>query len=370
MRGATVLILGLLLAAVPQAFALGAENCEARLTATPAPREVREVFLTLQKLGLNSLLSGVYDQQIRVSTRKMWSRLQPAVSARINVFGRKNIVIRKIDIGTPALKQKFTWDIALALYELQMQPWLWSKDSVFSSSAGSRALPVNEDDDALAYFALQMPKEWRDQYLNKAQSMLRELYALFLTLPDLRSEDLMAAEDPGRRWILNAIFMKNSAHAIAPNQADFEILKSKGALQLERSVTAHNSRGVLFNYYMNHVKRMVIATFLVTNVALAPHLLEIPSYFEAQQEWSKYEETLNQAPTRAEVTELKTIEHQREREIRRLSDEIAIQEKKAERNDVLINRLKAQLQENIERAAGPLYTSEPFGSPDAAPAPR
>src|SRR5947209_6653580 len=120
-------IFSFILLFMPQVFALGAESCESRLTVVPAPPEVREVFLNLQKLGLNSLLTGVYDQQVTVSTRKLWSRLQPAVSARIGRFGRKILVIRKIEVESPAQKQKFTWDVALALFELQMQPWLWSK---------------------------------------------------------------------------------------------------------------------------------------------------------------------------------------------------------------------------------------------------
>jgi hypothetical protein len=351
-------ILLLTLVVLPQAFALDAQNCEARLAGLPVPAEVREVYTGMQKLGLNSLLSDVYSHEVAVVVKSRWLPFQPGVSARVSGWGRKSLVIRDSDVSTPFKKQKFTWDVALALYELQMQPWIWSKKSMVSPDA-VEALAVGEDEDALAYFALQMPKEWRDQYLDKANSMLRELYALFLTLPLLRAEDLMAAEDPGRTWIMHAMFMQNAAHAIAPNQADFATLKSKGAAALETSVTSNNSRSVLFNYYMNHVKRMLIATYVASSLALAPHLLEIPGYIEAQREWSKYTETLSQAPSRAEATEMKTIELRREREIRRLNQEIENQEKKAQRDEAFINWLKTQLQENIDRSAPAVYMPDP-----------
>lgn len=285
--------------------------CAERLSKTPANIEVNETLSLLRSYGLTSLLSEFDMGKIEVSRRqKIWP-WQAAVGTRVTWTGRKILIIRELDRSTEHARQKSLWQIAEALFELQAQ-------------------------NPLPYFTYELPSKWREQRLSKMQALIRELYVLFISLPELEAKDFMARRD---------------SRSFVPNVEDFEVLKSQGVKKLGGALDARHSRALLFNYYFTHVKRMMMASSIVMTVALVPHMTEIPSLLEAEQ--SRAEFSMNQQMAPANIHELK-----------RLLTEIKIQEKLTAPDEVLIASLKQELQALSEKFPWLVYeqrsvTNEP-----------
>lgn len=337
------------------AFALNGDGCEGRLEGRGVPIEVRDAFLYIHKIAPR-LMSDVYEGKITVEKRRRWTPFQDAVSARYSQFrGRKLLIIREIDTSSAKSKQKFIWDIAQALFELQMEPWLWSKESLSARDEAAAALDVDENEDALAYFAVHMPKKWRDHYLEKASVLMRERYQLAASLSALEPKDIMDEAPPSG---LNQIRLKVGAASIAPNLRDYNILFKKGSTALEKTFAAANEKALLAKYYFNHARRLLVASFMVSTLSLVPHLLEIPSYYEVEHEWQKYEESLQKAADHATLVQLRLLEQRRQSEIARLKTRITEEEAKAPRDESLLNRIKRELQQNLELSPGTIFKTD------------
>jgi hypothetical protein len=325
-----------------------AVDCPTLLEAMAVPDEVRSTLQYFQSLGLTELLSEVTAGQVEVSLRRQWLPWQPAVSARINIRAQKFLVIRKTNVSTPLKLEKFRWQVAMALFELHMQPALWSKQALLPENVSAPASFKDFMD-----HGYKVPAEWRDQQLARTKPLLHELYILFDSMAELQAKDMMPAKDPGLNWSAKAILMMDASQAIAPNLADFEKWKNSQGEPIEALGIRH-SRSIIFNYYMNHVKRMLMLSSVISTLTLIPHLSEIPSYIESHHSWVLFQDHLDQAKNATGKTEQANILYEKRKEIEQLNHEITSQEVMPNRDQTLISHLKAELQEDEDRLPGEL----------------
>ena len=352
------------LAGMPHAAAEEADDCGDKLLEAKVPQEVTDAYKYFESLGLKNLLSEVDADQVKVSVRKKWRPFQAMVSARINWTGKKILVIRKsavpranliepdsprrwIDVSTPAKLEKFRWQVAMSLFQLQMQPALWSHDALLPEGT---SLPRTWSD--IKDQGYEIPSEWRDQKLGMAQDLIHELYALFQSFQSLRAKDIMPAKDPGSKWALKIWILKDASLNIGPNLADYQKWNPEDTEDLDNSLITRHSRSILFNYYMNHFKRLMMISSVVSTLALAPQLLEIPSYIENYSSTGEFTTNLHQAPTQTEIIAQQTVNHRRQAEIARLTSEIAFQQKQPVRDNARIMSLKLELQNRVDESLG------------------
>lgn len=245
-------------------------DCDLLLQNSP----LDDVLSTFRTLGLNDLLHGF--EQVQVSRRARLWPWQPAVSARINWRGKKLLVLRPVQISTEVEREKYTWDVARALFQLQVSTRyfhdVYLKDSV-------------EKDELTVGF--KAPSQWRDEKLKTAQASLLDLYRLFMSLNALDVEAVLPAKDLGRFWRLKAYLHQDTSNSIVPNREDFELLKNEGREKFGAAFTKRHERGLLFSYYFNHLRKMLAITFIALTT-IAPAVHEIPTFIESSESFQEY----------------------------------------------------------------------------------
>ena len=260
----------LITAASPDVHAKGA--CEFFAGKSP----VQETIARFKELGFHNLLEEYNQGKIEVSLRKRHFNWQSTVRARVSLTGTKNLIVRDNEFKTDTEKQKFEWQLALALFKLKMH-------GKFISEIQDIENPT------LAEFAIgfRMPKAWRDDKLNKAEETLKELYYLFMLLDKLDARTLLPTHDIKKP--IRALFLRDGSRALVPNQVDFELLVSEGEEKFGQALTERHKRSFLFSYYVNHLRRILgYATTFTTVAALTPVIQEMPELIESSETLSEF----------------------------------------------------------------------------------
>ena len=325
------------------------------------------------KLGLKNLLRDFDNGEVEVQFKRPWLPLmQDPVSARISMLNKKYIVIRKVDVSTPERKQLFTWRIAMALFELQMEPALWSGAAVFPDD-----LPVYVD---TKEFLARLPRTWADERMDLSKRLMNDLYTLFSNLPDIgpdtimpptdktgelyaatretlgiKQETAMPEKDPGLYWKVKAAVLRDASQDIGPNAADYSHWLRAGHDPIDQALNTRHANSTLFNYYMNHLKRMLMVTSLLTTLAWSPHLLMIPSYIESHNIDVERSHQLSTTAMRNDDIERKTHEIYVENQIQEINQSITVQENTPNPNKDYIASLKKTLQALVDQNPHSIY---------------
>ena len=317
-----------------------------KAAATRDQSEVRfkETIEALRVAGATELLKPLDEKQIEVfykATRMPW---QSMVSGRQNWRGLLSLKVRALDFSNEKEKQMVIWQTAMALFELKTRSSIWSMRSLLTPDDQRRFdLSMRASDENLGYFLIEQPAEWRDLQIKNIEILEAELYALFKSLNQLKPEDLLPKKDPGGLWIARSLYGGDASRAVAPNQVDFEVWKKSGKLP---SQSSRHGRSLLFNYYMNFMKRAVVLTLLAQVALATPELQGVPSYLDAIFSSRQVTAELNQAPGRSDELNRRFVENlkvQVTREAERLKKEILRQKEKIEPNRDLIQSLEQEL---------------------------
>ncbi len=272
----------------------------------------KEAVESIRAAGAVELISPLNQKKIEVfykATRMPW---QSMVSGRQNWRGMLSLHVRDLDFSNEQEKQRVIWQTAMALFELETRSNIWSMRSILAPDDQRRFdLSMTASDENLGYFLMQQPAEWRDLQIKKIETLEAELYTLFKTLDQMKPEDLLPKKDPGRYWLARSIYGGDASRALAPNQADFEVWKKSGKLP---SQSSRHGRSLIFNYYMNFMKRAVVLTLLAQVAMATPELQIVPSYLDAILSSRQVTTELNQAPVASEAERLeKEIKRQKEK---------------------------------------------------------
>jgi hypothetical protein len=343
------IFLALLILTAGIANAEAVTDCGVGYATSPKIQPAYEAFRYFRDLGLKTLLKQVDAGEILVTAKRKSFAQQADVSARITLRGQKKIVVRAADLSTPTARQEFRWDVAMTLFELQMQPAIWSR----------RALAPDDMAIDLKGLAYSIPSAWRDQQQAQTADLIHELYTLFdhLAAPSnedigsegLKAEDFMPKFDPGYNWGLRMLWLKDASQSIGPNVTDYLRWKSGGGRVATDSILrSRHDKSVFFNYYMNHFKRMLMVTSIASTLAMAPRIFEIPSYIEAHRSTVAEQTSLHQAPARAAVTGAADSDYRIRNDIERETKALTELEQAPVRDDARIEQLKAQVQQLID----------------------
>jgi len=338
--------------------------------------KVHDALQRLRDLGLKKLLKDVDDGEVEVQFKTPWLPLmQDPVSARISILNQKYLVIRQVDVSTPERKDLFVWRVALALYELQQEPALWSSEALFPQD-----LPAHED--ARSFWA-RTPQAWANERMKVVKDLLEELYTLFDNLPNIapdtilpptdrtgelydqvhkalhiKPETAMPEKDPGLYWRVKAMVLRDASQDIGPNIEDYNRWRVDGRGPVDRMLDTRHARSTLFNYYMNHVKRMLMVTSLLSTLAWSPHLLEIPSYIETHHIDVERAHQLSTAELRNDDIERRSHEIYVENQIQEINASLTAEENAIKPNPVTIANLKKTLQALVDKNPGSIYMTE------------
>jgi hypothetical protein len=357
---------------------VAAEVCNTRLQKKQAIQKagqeaVAKSLQRLRDLGLKKLLSDFDNGDVKVKVKTPWlPMMQDPVSGEISVLNQKYLMIRRVDVSTPEREQLFTWRIALALFELQTEPALWSNAAVFPED-----LPVNED--ARTVWS-RVPKAWANEKVALTKDLMNELYTLFMNCPDIKpgtimpatdktgelyaavhdtlginNQTAMPANDPGLYWKIKAAILRDASQDIGPNTADYRRWLISGREPMDQAIDQRHARSTLFNYYMNHVKRMLMVTSLLTTLAWSPNLLMIPSYIQTHNIDVERSHQLDTAALRNDDIERKGNEIFVENQIQEINASITAEQNSEHPNQQTIANLKTTLQAVIDKNPGSVY---------------
>ena len=298
----------------------------------------QETVEVIRAAGAVELLRPLDEKKIEViykGTRMPW---QSMVSGRQNWRGVLSLTVRALDFKDTKEKQMAIWQTAMALFELETRSNIWSLRSMLTPDDQRRFdLSMSASDENLGYFLIEQPSEWRDLQLKKIEILEVELYALFNKLDQLKPEDLLPKNDPGRYWIARSIYGGDASRAVAPNQADFESWKKSAELP---SQAARHGRSLIFNYYMNFMKRAVVLTLLAQVAIATPEFQSVPSYLDAMFSAKQVTHELNSTPGRSDELKARVS-----LEAERLKKEIHRQKQKAKTDRDLIVSLEQELKD-------------------------
>lgn len=289
----------------------------------------------LNAQGLTLLTTPVNSGKVSVVFRASLNPWSAPVAMKFSRFSaHKKIVIREMNFKTEVDRQLAIWRLAEALYQAQVQEKLFSAELIASRLPRSLDLQNAGADDDFAYFLLSMPRAWREeraQFLAKLQS---EMYALFASLPLLNADRLLPQRSSsGFRWLR---WLRNSdtSQSIVPTQSGFAAWKASGGpAGVQSSLSEQQGRTLLFNYYFNHLKRMVrVGLMLSVMTAAIPHVPEIPTFIESVM-----------APQAQAVADPRVVQ-----QVKYLKREIVRQEQKATPDQEFIQSLTLELQQLID----------------------
>jgi len=115
-----------------------------------------------------------------------------------------------------------------------------------------------------------------------------------------------------------------------------------------------HGRSLLFNYYMNFVKRALVVTMAAQLASFAPQVAQIPSYLEAFNSMSQISQQISDSPAKAQELRQSYQENLRKQVIReeaRLKKEILKQKTSARPDGEWIASLEAELKDLYESYA-------------------
>jgi hypothetical protein len=304
----------------------------------------KESIESIRASGAVELLRPLDEGRIEVIYKPKRVLWQSMVNGRQNWRGMRSLLLRDLDYSNEKEKQMIIWQTAMALFELETRSNIWSRRSMLTPDDQRRFdLSMKGSDENLSYFLVEQPAEWRDLQIKKIETLEVELYTLFTKLNQLNPEDLLPKKDPGRLWIARSIYGGDSSRAIAPNQADFEVWKESAKLP---SQSLRHGRSLIFNYYMNFMKRAMVLALIAQAAVLAPELQSLPSHLDAIHSSTQMNRELNQTVPRSEEENrryIESIKAQVSAEAERLKREIKRQKEKAEPNLGLIKSLEQEL---------------------------
>lgn len=340
------------------AFTLNPLSCMQALSSRmDASRESSEknfdqVLEALRARGANELLAPVRENRIQVQFQAFRFLGQSPVSGRRPWFGKPVLKIRGFQFSNEKEKQELVWLTAVSIFELQARDKLWSLRAMLTPDDQRQFdLSMAGSDENVDYFLREMPKEWRDLQLKRLETLESEMYAVFSTLNLLDAQDLLPKNDPGRFWKLKALYGGDASQSIAPNQEDFDKWKQGS---LAGMLEQRHGRSLLFNYYMNFVKRALVVTMAAQLASFAPQVAQIPSYLEAFNSMSQTSQQISDSPAKAQELRQSYQENLRKQVIReeaRLKKEILKQKTSARPDGEWIASLEAELKDLYESYA-------------------
>ncbi|NJL24018.1 MAG: hypothetical protein HC902_01740 [Calothrix sp. SM1_5_4] len=277
------LILAVLMFSLAPQQTWGLPFCGGLLTRSAADEanlrsNLNEIFAELRSLELTALMAPIEDGRIEIVFEgKRWPGQADVTYPRM--FKRRKLIIRKLEWTGEKARQMAIWQVARAIYVIETRKRLWSAESLFTKP-GDRELDVSmsgPDGELPAYFAFELPHEWRDEFLKRTHDLDEDIYTLIMRLDHLDPAEILPKSDPGRHWIAMATLGLDASKRMFPNQKDFEVFRAEGPVALRAATRERHSRSVLVNYYLDHLRRATLAGLIAAPfLVAAPYVLHTP----------------------------------------------------------------------------------------------
>lgn len=297
--------------------------CESLLSPASQKARFNEMIGILRGLGLRRLTEAYDQRQVEVSFRpKRWP-WQHDIDWRNTILGGKRIlIIRNLQWEDEAARQRALWELGEALYRLELDKKLWSTRSMVNHDRG----------------------------IGRVNGLQADLYRLLDNLPRLRAADVLPERDPGRWWALYLALGVDASKSIFPNLMDFRARRTSGPYAAADASRERNSRSLLFNSYMDWLKRLTVIGMLAQGVVSAPYLAELPGYVDAQMSWitGQQQQTEVVSTPVAESQLPSTARIQVQSEKLRLEKAIHAEQNKLNADAHEIDRLKAEYKSLID----------------------
>jgi hypothetical protein len=308
-------------------------SAKAAVSRESSEKNFAQVIGFLRSAGARELLAPLDAGGIRPVFKARRLPRQSMVSGRQSWLGKMTLLVRELSFQNEKEKQEAVWETATALFELETRARLWSYRAMLTPD-GQREfdLSMGGGGELLEYFLLKQPAEWRDLQLKRLEALENELYRVFASLNELRAEDRLPAQDPGRFWKLRALYGGDASRSIAPNQADFKAWQNGAPADLK----ARHGGNLLFNYYMNFLKRALVLSLAAQVAMAAPELSNLPGYLDTMFSAGQLTQEVDQGY-------VENLRKQVVREEERLKREIASQKARPAPEQELIRSLEKEL---------------------------
>ncbi|MGE0528322.1 MAG: hypothetical protein AB7G93_17260 [Bdellovibrionales bacterium] len=296
----------------------------------------------LNRLGLKTLTQSWNSQQVDVSFRHRRFPWQGNVDGRTSDSGRrKHLIVRELPNGSESDRQMAVWDVALALYELELKsgPELAGTELSVPMSAS--------EDDLLPFLLIEASRQNVHARLRHAAELQREIYALLDHLPKVEASQVLWRRDPARHLRFTALLGLDTALGrTRPNQADLTEAR-EDRVNVSEQLDRRYRRNSMAASYLR-----VLHTLVLTAHLIAPFGLETPSQVEARAAHEAFQRELDQAPARAQNVQERTRNYYREKILRQssqLEEEIRELEQMPVRDQEILKRRRGELQELLNR---------------------
>ena len=273
------------------------------LLETPGPttQTFAQIKWDLQFAGANELLAPLESGAVEVRIHEHRMPWQAMIRARAGWMGKPVLHLRGLRYDNEKALQLLVWKTAVQLFDLQIRQGLWRMRSVLSATQQKdfdQALAGGLDQ--LQAFIKSVPGTWRDEKVRRLALLEADLYKVLDDLPLLQAKDILPAQDGGDSWPLGLVVGVDQSKSIRPNLKDFEQFRATHRMP---DLGKRQGLNILFNYYMNFLKRASLVAMLLT----APPALYSADWTGSQ---SPPQQTLvqqNQQRVIAEANKLKML---------------------------------------------------------------
>lgn len=241
----------------------GASDCGGMLS--EASVRLNEIVKELHRLGLKRLIEPFDHGLVRVEWRRARKASPPSQVGWRNTWliGKRVLTVRQLKWQNEAERQRAIWDVAAALFRLELADSLWSLRAMIPTGPG-------------ALNTYNLPQAWAEDRLEALNAYEGELYRLLERLPAVSAAEVLPVKDPGRHWLLTMALLRDVGARVFPNQSD------RGG-----DYTLANERryglAAVVNYYVDWVKRLAAVAGVAGGVYwAAPAVLDWPGHVHTQ----------------------------------------------------------------------------------------
>lgn len=296
--------------------ALARTDCELELSGRrlETQQKFNTVVNSLRAMGLQNLTRPLDLGNVKIIFPhplldwRSLLRMQGVVGKK-NLQGKNKLIISHLDLSNEKQRQLALWQVALALYQMQIDKHLL----ILRSMVPRQNLPREFDlsgkgnEDIMDYFLHELPIQWSDERLRDIAALEDDLYRLRSQMTEWSDSELLAPKDIGPlSWVATLTLSIDATQWIRPNQQDYNKWKRDAGVSLADTLNSRHRHLVLFNYYFDYIKRGILAAFVLGLIAHAPQLPAVPS--QVSHDYKTYQSMQEQPPS-AEQLHQKYIRH-------------------------------------------------------------
>ncbi len=268
--------------------------CDRLLSNVAKPGQIQILANELRERNLSRLVKAYEDAHI-VEKPKRYFWQNPLSWKAQRITGKITITSRLPEWNSQEEKMKAVWQLALFLFETQVQQKLWNLRKIDHQLHIDESLLKNATPDELfGYLLVNAPTRWSKEWVDDLKNLNAELYTL---LADLDVETLvkeLPKRDQGRHKYRAFFFGLFVSYNPEPNQEDFATFqKQNGSQNLNSTLDKRYLRQTYLSWYTNFLKRFFMASMLASTIpAWGLAVQEAPRIYQYVSNYSEYKKEI------------------------------------------------------------------------------